>query len=67
MNVMNWPLRICFLLAMLGFCLILYLAGDYINTKRWGELLHPEKNKAEIPNPDETLPMTDVELNGASV
>lgn len=37
MNVMDWPSRICFLLAMLAFCLILYLVGDFINAKRWGQ------------------------------
>lgn len=36
MDVMDWPSRIFFLLAMLAFCLILYLVGDFINTKRWG-------------------------------
>lgn len=67
MDVMDWPSRIFFLLAMLAFCLILYLVGDFINTKRWGELLHPEKDKAEIPNPDETLPMTEVDIKDGSV
>ncbi|KAK3911705.1 Androgen-induced gene 1 protein [Frankliniella fusca] len=67
MEHMDWPFRIAFLLAMLAFCLILYLVGDFINSKRWGELLNLKKDKPEIPNPDETLPMTDADIKERSI